>query len=123
MDQINLKMTRLSLIPGDLAHWDSARHTIGLFRAAPWQPRRILAEASEAALHTCDADPLKLLEQRVSQAQFAVLGQVLGGYDQSGGEAFGTNVVQTFPDQANGIVDLDGIGLGTLLGARPACQI
>ena len=46
----------------------------------------------------------------------------MSGGDQSRSEAFGTDVVERFPDQAKSVIDRSAIGAGALAGPRLASE-
>ena len=56
MDQIDLEVARLSLIPGNDAHGNGFGDAVGVLRSLARQARSIQREAREAALNAGDAN-------------------------------------------------------------------
>jgi hypothetical protein len=120
IDQIDLERAGFSLIPGNLAHWDAARHPIGWLRRFARQAWRLLAEAFETALDTGDTDAGALGQNLVSKRPFAMGNQQVGGGEQCWCQTFGTALVETLPDQSQRILNPRAVGLTALGSARLA---
>ncbi len=78
---------------------------------------RLLLHLAVARLITA-----RLLLHLARQAQWLKARQMLGHGEQSRGQAFGTNVVATFPDPHDHLLSCHSICTGTLLHAFLALQ-
>ena len=110
MDQIRFKVPRFVHIPRNTLHRYRLAYLIGLLRAASGQAGRILPQSSHNAPDCCSTDHAQLVLHVGTQAQFSEAREVPRGVRQDGGEALGTDVIQTFPDHPNHLLGGHTVG-------------
>ncbi len=104
MNQVDLKMSRVWLVPGDPLHRYVPEQAVPGLGSSPGQSRLILADPGQDPLYGGHTGLVQLFQQLGSDTQFPVSRQVLGQPGQIRGQTVGADVVRALGNDTQSII-------------------